>query len=208
MQSIIELNGTGLLVRGGLALAVLLVGVTFAFGQDGDGDAGQADGAVAPLAFNLSEPIIKEVKPQRTFVYAETEARFDRIMEGIGATFGRIMATVGGAGLQLDGDVLFTYTLASKDAGDDEPFTLRCGYVLSEVPDAFAEFDTEPMQPMKCVSYYYTGPYSHLPAAWMQVSTAVQMAGHETTGHSREFYLYHETAESPNNVVELQVGIE
>ncbi len=160
-------------------------------------------------AFHLSTPIVKEVAPGWTFVFAETQADPANMMAGIGAAFGPFMAHLEASGTTPFGPVLFTYRQNQPDDTHDDPITLRCGMVsMAGVPDGFDDFETEAVAPLRCVSFYFTGPYTQLPAAWEQAFGRVHADGHTPGPESREVYLYYEAADSPNNVVEIQIGIE
>ena len=62
--------------------------------------------------------------------------------------------------------------------------------------------------PFRCVSVDYVGPMSGFGAAWMNLVRWVSAAGHKPTGQSREIYKKWVSFNAPDNVTELQQGIE
>jgi hypothetical protein len=48
---------------------------------------------------------------------------------------------------------------------------------------------------------------SRIDRAYEKLGPSVTAAGHTPTGETRELYLYWEKPESPNNVIQLQMGI-
>ena len=53
----------------------------------------------------------------------------------------------------------------------------------------------------------FQGPLSRMGEAWGAFVPAAMAKG-EPTGESRELYLYFESKDSPNNIVELQMGLK
>ena len=59
----------------------------------------------------------------------------------------------------------------------------------------------------KCASAIYQGSMAKLGEVWHGFAQTAMQKG-EFTGESRELFLYFESAESPNNIVELQMGLK
>lgn len=60
----------------------------------------------------------------------------------------------------------------------------------------------------KCASAILQGPLKYLGEAWETLVSEALKGGYKPTGESREVYLSFEGADSPNTIVELQLGIE
>ena len=73
-------------------------------------------------------------------------------------------------------------------------------------PEAPMELTT--ISPFQCAAMEYAGPMSTIGQAWMNVVRWIREKGHTPTSQSREIYKKWISADSPENVTELQQGIQ
>ena len=62
--------------------------------------------------------------------------------------------------------------------------------------------------PFKCLAVDYVGPMSGIGSAWMGLIQGVRDGGHKPIDQSREVYKKWIAFDSPDNITELQQGIE
>ena len=60
----------------------------------------------------------------------------------------------------------------------------------------------------QCATILYVGPATHIGDAWQALYRSVRDEGLTPTDEERELYLYWEGVESPNNIVQVQLGIK
>jgi len=108
------------------------------------------------------------------------------------------------AGKVPAGQYIYTY----EGVGEGEQFTLKIGlavkpgvtapegYLLTEEPEYL------------CATVIYTGPTAGIGNTWGELLNGVQAEGYVAEGSGRDYYLYVEKPESPNNVVMLAVRIK
>ena len=62
--------------------------------------------------------------------------------------------------------------------------------------------------PFRCLAVEHVGPMSGIGGSWMKLVQAVRSGGHRPTDESREVYKKWVAFDSPENVTELQQGVE
>jgi effector-binding domain-containing protein len=104
------------------------------------------------------------------------------------------------------GPVMFTYYNFMGDP--DQKFTAEIALPIhkKEVEQSGGPYLRETTK-FKCASAIYQGPLNKIGDAWGAFVSGAMQKG-EPTGESRELFLYYESAESPNNIVELQMGLK
>jgi effector-binding domain-containing protein len=104
------------------------------------------------------------------------------------------------------GPVMFTYFNFTGDP--DQKFTAEIALPINkkEVEKSGGPYLRETSK-FKCASAIYQGPLKKIGEVWGAFVGAAMQKG-EPTGESRELFLYYESAESPNNIVELQMGLK
>ena len=63
-------------------------------------------------------------------------------------------------------------------------------------------------EPFKAATVLYTGSVFEVGQCYQKLFPAIKQMGLEPSGEEREFTLYFEELESPNNVVLVQVGVK
>lgn len=87
-------------------------------------------------------------------------------------------------------------------------FTLDLGFIVPPDAKGSGELKVEKLEPYHCMSVLYTGPVAGLSAAYRKFHSALNDAGKTPPGNSRQMFLYFESPDSPNNVVQVSVEIQ
>jgi DNA gyrase inhibitor GyrI len=90
----------------------------------------------------------------------------------------------------------------------DMTFRMETGFFVWEGAPPVGEFDVRELPELRCASLLYVGPVTRLGEAWQAIYRAVNARGLTPTEDERELTLYWEGAESPNNVFQVQLGVE
>jgi effector-binding domain-containing protein len=129
-------------------------------------------------------------------------------MAGMGEAIGRVMPRLFEAQREgrvvSAGPVVFVYT-----GGDaTSPFLLEMGFPVAAGTAPVSEAKVRRLDDFHCASLVYCGALKHLGKAYDALGRAVERAGLKHSGEMREYYLYFEDDDSPNNVTLLQYRIE
>ncbi len=94
--------------------------------------------------------------------------------------------------------------------GDPEqPFKVEAGFPAYRQDDDYrGDFYFRTAPKFKCVSVIYQGPISGTAAAWKKLVSDALTDGRAPSGESREIYLDWQGPDSPNTIVELQLGLQ
>ena len=163
-------------------------------------------------ASHVSELIVKDVKEVPVFVYGSAKTTQMKIRETLMETFGEaLFSKVKAAGVMPMGAPVFIYHGATGDP--DQEFSLETGVPIEAAGAAalakadLGKFKVRKLEAFHCASVYYTGPVSGLGQAFAKLYPDIAKSGYQPTDEMREVYLAWEGPDSPNNVIELQVGI-
>ncbi len=166
--------------------------------------AGAPAAAVAPAGAAVGEPR-EQTLESRTLLYGSTETTFEKLHEAIDATLPKLLAATREHKIPVAGPVVFVYHNANMDG---KPFTIDIGIIVDPEAKDAGDFKVKKLDVFKCDTILLSGPLSQIGEAYGKVMQFVSSKKHEPTGESREFYLYWEGPESPNNVVQIQMGVK
>ena len=153
----------------------------------------------------LSEVRVKETAP-RQYLCSKKELKLGQLGEFAKETIPQLVEKATELKLAQTGPILITYF---NFFGDPEQlFTAEIGLPIhKEEAENAGSFYVRKVPKFKCVSVIFQGPLSKIGEAWQTFAQAAMARG-EPTGESRELYLYWEGHDSPNNVVEMQMGLK
>ena len=162
-----------------------------------------ARAADAPL---LTDVRVKEIAA-RTYLCAKKELKLPEMAEFAPAAITRLMKTATELKLSQGGPVIFTYLGFYGDP--TQTFTAEIGVPIpkGEAVPANDDHYVREAAKFKCAAAIFQGPLNKIGEAW-QTFAGSAIAKGEPTGESRELYLYFEAVDSPNNIVELQMGLK
>jgi effector-binding domain-containing protein len=128
------------------------------------------------------------------------------MMDHINKSFAGLEAASKQGKVHYTGAALFVYHGVTQDFA--KPFTLDIGYLAADDAKAAGEFKVRKLDEFRCATVLYTGPVTSIHAAYGKLMPALGKAGHKPTTENREYYMYYETPDSPNDVTMVAVGIE
>lgn len=153
--------------------------------------------------------VVSDVRVQTiagfTYLYGSTRTSFQAMSEPVERTIAAMEKAITEGKFRPSGPLVFVYR-DLKDPG--QPFTLDVGFCVPDDTAAFGDYKVRKVEPFKCATVLFSGPLSKVPEAYNKVMGALPALNLKPTTTVREFYLYWETPDSPNNIVQIQVGIE
>ena len=152
-----------------------------------------------------TEVRVKETAP-RSYLCLKKELKIAEMGEFAVEAITQLVEKATELKLGQGGPVMFTYFNFMGDP--NQTFTAEVGLPVykTEIGKVTGPY-VRKTEKFKCASAIFQGPLSKIGEAWQSfVGTA--MTKGEPTGESRELYLYFETRDSPNNIVELQMGLK
>jgi len=142
------------------------------------------------------------------FLYVSKEITHDQIPAAIGELVGKAMGAMKEANITRSelptGSVICIYHDAVKVG---ERFTLEAGFMVSAGTMPAGEAKVKTIEPWRCATVVYAGGISHLIEAITKLGQEVERAGLKSDGEYREYYVYWEGVESPNNITLMAFGI-
>ena len=135
-----------------------------------------------------------------SFCYLSTEASVKTIGPAVGKLMPQLDKAMRDGTIKPSGPVVFIYR------GTAESFTLEVGVVVATDTKAAGDFQVRTLPPFHCAAILYSGPVASLSRAYQELMPQVFQA-FQPTSDWREVYLYWEGEQSPNNVVQIQMGI-
>ncbi len=146
----------------------------------------------------------REVKATPYF-YLATHTTLRDIGTAAGPMVASLQAADDEGRVVLLGSPIFIYHGVTEDM--DKPFDLEVGYAVSDHAKAFGEFKARTLEPFRCATVIYNGPLTYLSEAYGKLIARMVEARLTPGEESREVYFVFEGAESPDDVVQIQVGI-
>ncbi len=153
----------------------------------------------------IGEMIVQTI-PVRQYVSGNFETDFASMGEPVGKTLMLLAASASADRLTLHGPVLHYYYGAPHQA-PDKTFKMETGFLVDEGTKALGDFKVRELPEFKCASILYVGPGPRIGEAWQALYRSLREKGLTPTDEERELYLYWEANDSPNNIVQVQVGL-
>jgi predicted transcriptional regulator YdeE len=153
----------------------------------------------------LTEVRIKETA-ERQYLCAKKELKIGEMHEFAITTIKQLMEKATELKLMQGGPVLFVYYNFHGDP--DQKFTVEIGVpIFSEGGANTGAFYVRKVPKFKCAAAVFQGSLAQIGEAWQKFVPAAMSKG-EPTEESRELYLYWEGHDSPNNIIELEMGLK
>ena len=149
---------------------------------------------------------VKETAP-RQFLCAKKQLKIAEMHEFATAMVEKLIEKATDLKLAQTGPIMITYFNFHGDP--EQTFTAEIAVPIfaENANSGGGDFYVRKTDKFKCASTIFQGPLTGRGEAWQNfVQTA--MAKGEANGESRELYLYWEAFDSPNNIVELQLGLK
>ena len=153
----------------------------------------------------LTEVRVKETA-ERQYLCAKKELKLAEIHEFAITTIRQLMEKATELKLMQGGPIQFTYFNFRGDP--EQKFALEIGVpIFAKEAASTGEFYVRKVPKFKCAAAVFQGSLSQMGEAWQKFVPAAMTKG-EPTEESRELYLYWEGHDSPNNIIELEMGLK
>ncbi len=146
----------------------------------------------------------KNVNPITVFFHKETTT-LKKINEVANREIPKLYEEIEKLGLKEIAPMQFRYL--GCDANPDKEFELEIGVVVDRVKDYDGKYDFKEWGPLKCVSHEFTGPISKLGEEYDRIFPQILQSGKRPTDEVREVYTKYIEIESPENITEIQIGV-
>jgi effector-binding domain-containing protein len=181
-----------------LVTALLLATTCFADAPPAAAPAVKDDG------FSLGE-VRMMTFPPATIIAGSSETTFDKLMEVIQKYIPQLSKGIDEGTIRPAGVCVFVYKGMSEDMS--KPFGVEIGWFVSDKTKDQGELKVRKTEAFKCATIILTGAVSNMSKAYEKLMP-VANAKYTPTGEVRELYLYWEGADSPNNIIQIQVGVK
>jgi effector-binding domain-containing protein len=155
--------------------------------------------------WSLSDVVLKDVREVPGFLAGSTRTTLGGIQQALGKIFQPLIAQIKRAHVDGAGQAIFVYRGAS--GAPDQEFTLTTGFIVPPDTKDLGQYKVQKLPAIRAATAYYTGSVAHMGEACGRLYGQVVAGGYTPTDQMREIYLWWEGPDSPNNVVELQVGV-
>jgi effector-binding domain-containing protein len=154
----------------------------------------------------LTEVRVKDMAP-RQFLCAKKQLKIAEMHEFATATVQKLIEKATELKLAQSGPIMITYFNFHGDP--EQTFTAEIAVPIfaENANSAGGDFYVRKTDKFKCASTIFQGPLTGRGEAWQNFAQKATTKG-EPTEESRELYLYWEAFDSPNNIIELQLGLK
>jgi len=143
-----------------------------------------------------------------TYAYVEADTTFDKLGEAIGQAMPKIQKAVDAKKVTVAGPFVLVYPKGAHGREPGKPFAVHIGAVVADGATGDGDVKVRKTEPFKCAAVVYNGPTTEQGRSWQKLLPAATAAGLTPTGEEREYTLYWEGLESPNNVVYVLAGVK
>lgn len=166
-----------------------------------------AAGGHQPIPEPETQPHVGEMKVRKLaamrYLHRSMKTTFPTMGDAVEAMT-KIFDADMAAGKVPTGQYIFTY----EGVGAGDQFTLKIGVAVKPGVTAPEGYLVTEEPEFLCATVLYTGPTTGIGNTWGELLSGVQTEGYVAEGVGRDYYLYMEKPESPNNVVMLAVQIK
>ena len=98
--------------------------------------------------------------------------------------------------------------LHGADGNPATKIKLDLGFQVPPGTEAKGDWKVDELAEYRCVSLVYSGPIARIGDAYEKLVPAASDNNRQPTDESRQMYLYWEGEDSPNNVVQVTIGVK
>jgi effector-binding domain-containing protein len=143
-----------------------------------------------------------------SYAYVADNTTFDKLGQAIGGAMPQIQRAAEEKKIQQPTQFVLVYPKGSAHRTPDQPFDVHIGTMVAEGSTGGDDVKVRKCEPFKAATVLYMGPVAEIGQCYQKLFPAIERMNLEPTGEEREFTLYFESIESPNNVVLVQVGVK
>jgi len=151
--------------------------------------------------------LVVQTIPAKHYLQGEFETDFQSMGEPVVKTLTELMEAARENKIGLHGPVIHYY-YGAPHRDPEKRFKMETGFfVPAETADVGA-FKLRELPAFKCATMLYIGPATRIGDAWQELYRSARGQGLTPTDEERELYLYWEGVDSPNNIVQVQLGVK
>lgn len=186
-----------------VCLAALIASIVAASAQEKKAPEPAGAAAMAP---SIGEMIVQTI-PAKAYFAAPIDTDFKSMGQPIVKNLTAMQSAAKDIQLVLTGPVVHVYEKAPHRS-PEKPFRMRTGWFVPEQLKKVGPYPVQVLPEFRCASLLYVGPGAKIGEGWQRLYRAALDKGLDLTGEERELTLYWEGVDSPNNVVQMQIGIK
>ena len=154
--------------------------------------------------FTLSPPRVAKLAPC-AYYYTSAQTTYDKGGMVAGQLTGEVKSAMANSRTEPVGGPIFVY----KDSGIDpaKPFTLQVGFPVANGTEPVGTFQVGQLDSVRALTALYSGPVSKIGQAYARSFARLKELGEQPSGERRERFFYWEGPESPNNVIQIEIGL-
>ncbi len=161
----------------------------------------QADGNTAQIC----EPSVRTL-PAINYFFVSKETSFQQLQPTIQELMPAVLKAIADSKAEIAGPPVLIYHHVANDPAAH--FKLDVGFPVKEGAKAAGNAQVKQLEKFHCVSLLYTGPASSIHQAYEKLAArAPKGNGPLVAEESRQMMLYWEGSESPNNVIQIMIGL-
>ncbi len=146
-----------------------------------------------------------KVVSAKTFLYNEGTTTLRKITDYSKTYVDALLKEMEKAGLKAEGPMEFIYFGACSDP--DKEFTLQIAVPVEEEKPVGEGYKFKKAEPFKCMAYEHKGDIADLHDAYEKTFEAVFAQQLQPNNEVREVYKVYENLTSPDNLTEIQIGV-
>lgn len=141
-----------------------------------------------------------------TFLYRSVEADMQNSATLIETEMKSLGEEMKSAKIMPIGSPVFVFQNPTTETG--KAFAIEMGFPVAADTNAPAGSKVRSLEPLRAATVMFSGPTTALAGAYEQMYQQIGQAGLTPGTELRQYSLYWEGVDSPNNVMLLQVGLE
>jgi hypothetical protein len=144
--------------------------------------------------------------PAITYFFTSKETTFNQLQATIQELMPAVEKAIAESKAQIVGPPVLIYHHVVNDPA--ARFTLDVGFPVREVAKPSGNAQVKQLDQFRCVSELYVGPMSSIHQAYEKLAASAP-AGKQplVAEESRQMMLYWEGSDSPNNVIQIMIGL-
>lgn len=154
--------------------------------------------------YSVTDMRLQELPPAPYF-YLATRTNLHDIGAAVESMMDKLQSAAEQGRVTFAGPAIFVYHGVTEET--DKPFDLEVGYAVRPSVRAFDDFKVRTLDRFHCATAIYNGPIDSIGKAYDKLIGQMIDAHLSPGEESREFYLLWNGARSPNDVVQVEVGI-
>jgi effector-binding domain-containing protein len=151
--------------------------------------------------------LVVQTIPAKQYLQGGFETDFKSMGEPVVKTLTELIEAGKESKVGLHGPVIHYY-YGAPHRDPEKRFKMETGFFVPAESPEVGTFKPRELPTFKFATILYIGPATRIGDAWQELYRSVRNQRLTPTDEERELYLYWEGVESPNNVVQVQLGVE